>query len=179
VLCISLTNSGEAISHTASEDIPTFYRTRRLITVFTTRYWSLSWATCIQSTPSHFISLRSNLTLSSHLLLGLQIGLFPLGFLTKILYAFLISPRRTTYPAYLLLGFILLTPWCRTLFEKLIVTQLVKKTCFLYGTRRFITVFTKARHWTLSWASRIKFVPWIPISLRSILMLYSQLRFIT
>jgi hypothetical protein len=22
--------------------------------------------------------------------------------------------------------------------------------CFLYGTRRFITVFTKARHWTLS-----------------------------
>jgi hypothetical protein len=24
------------------------------------------------------------------------------------------------------------------------------RTCFLYGTRRFITVFTKARHWTLS-----------------------------
>jgi hypothetical protein len=45
----------------------------------------------------------------------------------------------------------LLTPWCRILFEKLFVTQLVKKiSCFLYGTRRFITVFTKARHWTLS-----------------------------
>jgi hypothetical protein len=26
-----------------------------------------------------------------------------------------------------------------------------------YGTRRFITVFTKARHWTLSWDSRIQF----------------------
>jgi len=38
---------------------------------------------------------------------------------------------------------------------------------FLYGTRRFITVFTKARHWTLSWASRIQFAPSIPISLRS------------
>jgi hypothetical protein len=31
--------------------------------------------------------------------------------------------------------------------------------CFLYGTRMFITVFTKARHWALSWANRIQFVP--------------------
>jgi hypothetical protein len=45
-----------------------------------------------------------------------------------------------------------------------------------YGTRRFITVFTKARHWTLSWASRIQFAPSIPISLRSISMLSSHLR---
>jgi hypothetical protein len=37
-----------------------------------------------------------------------------------------------------------------------------------YGTRRFITVFTKARHWTLSWASRIQFAPSIPISLNVI-----------
>jgi hypothetical protein len=39
--------------------------------------------------------------------------------------------------------------------------------CFLYGTRRFITVFTKARHWTLYWASRFQFAPSIHISLRS------------
>jgi hypothetical protein len=39
------------------------------------------------------------------------------------------------------------TPWCRIFFEKLIVTQLNQTTaCFLYGTRRFITVLTKARH---------------------------------
>jgi hypothetical protein len=44
----------------------------------------------------------------------------------------------------------ILTPWCRILFEKLIVTQLVKKIPLSYGTRRFITVFTKARHWTLT-----------------------------
>jgi hypothetical protein len=44
----------------------------------------------------------------------------------------------------------LLTPWCRTLFETLIVTQFVKNILLSYGTRRFITVFTKARHWTLS-----------------------------
>jgi hypothetical protein len=43
-----------------------------------------------------------------------------------------------------------LTPWCKILFEKLIVTQLVKNIPLSYGTRRFITVFTKARHWTLS-----------------------------
>jgi hypothetical protein len=42
------------------------------------------------------------------------------------------------------------TPWCRILFEKLIVTQLVKNIPLSYRTRKFITVFTKARHWTLS-----------------------------
>jgi hypothetical protein len=46
----------------------------------------------------------------------------------------------------------------------------------LYGTRRFIAVLTKARHLTLSWASRIQFAPSVPISLRSILMLSSHLR---
>jgi hypothetical protein len=43
-----------------------------------------------------------------------------------------------------------LTPWCRILFEKLIVTQLSKNILLSHGTRRFITVFTKAHHWTLS-----------------------------
>jgi hypothetical protein len=31
--------------------------------------------------------------------------------------------------------------------------------CFLYGTWRFVTVFTKARQWSLSWASRVQFNP--------------------
>jgi len=43
-----------------------------------------------------------------------------------------------------------------------------KISCFIYGTRRFITVFTKAHHWILSRAIRIQFVPSIPISLRSV-----------
>jgi hypothetical protein len=55
---------------------------------------------------------------------------------------------------------------CHSAYEKI--------SCFLYGTRRFITVFTKARHWTLSWASWIQFAPSIPISLRSNLMLSSH-----
>jgi hypothetical protein len=43
-----------------------------------------------------------------------------------------------------------LTPWSRALLEKLIVTQIVKKFPVFYGTRRFITVFTRAHHWFLS-----------------------------
>jgi hypothetical protein len=39
-----------------------------------------------------------------------------------------------------------LTPWCRILFEKLRLSKNILLSC---GTRRFITVFTKARHWTL------------------------------
>jgi hypothetical protein len=39
-------------------------------------------------------------------------------------------------------------------------------------------VFTKARHWNLSWASWIQFTPSIPISLRSILMLSSHVRYV-
>jgi hypothetical protein len=70
----------------------------------------------------------------------------------------------------------LLTPWCRKLFEKLIITQLVKNILLSYATRRFITVFTKAHYWTLSWASWIQFAPSIPISLRSSLVLSSHLR---
>jgi hypothetical protein len=41
---------------------------------------------------------------------------------------------------------IFLSPWNRVLFEKLIVTQLVKKFAAFYGLRRFITVFTRAGH---------------------------------
>jgi hypothetical protein len=51
-----------------------------------------------------------------------------------------------------------------------------KKILLSYGTRRFITTFTKARHWTLYWTNRIQFAPSISISLRSIIMLSSHPR---
>jgi hypothetical protein len=50
------------------------------------------------------------------------------------------------------------------------------KAFFFYRTRRFIIVVTKARHWTLSWASRIQFTLSIQISLGSILTLFYHLR---
>jgi len=47
----------EANSHLASQEIP-FYGTQVFITVFTRAcHWSLSWARCIHSMPSHPISL--------------------------------------------------------------------------------------------------------------------------
>jgi hypothetical protein len=36
-----------------------------------------------------------------------------------------------------------LTPWSRVFLDKLIVTQLIKKLSAFYGSRRFITVFTR------------------------------------
>jgi hypothetical protein len=42
-----------------------------------------------------------------------------------------------------------LTPWSRGLLEKPTVSQLVKKLAAFYGTFRFITAFTRARHLSL------------------------------
>jgi hypothetical protein len=45
-----------------------------------------------------------------------------------------------------------------------------------YGTRRFISVFTRALYWSLSWARSIQSISSHPISLRSILILSTHLR---
>jgi len=49
------------------------------------------------------------------------------------------KPSSITY-MYLLSPYVL---------QKLLVAQLVKKFPSFYETRRFITVFTRARHWSL------------------------------
>jgi hypothetical protein len=65
---------------------------------------------------------------------------------------------------------ILITPsWSWALLEKLSIVHLHKNLPAIYGTRRFITVFTRALHWSLSWAKSIQSIPFHPISLRSIL----------
>jgi hypothetical protein len=45
---------------------------------------------------------------------------------------------------------VVVTPWGRSLLEKLTVSQLVKKFPAFYGTRKFITAVTRARHLSLS-----------------------------
>jgi hypothetical protein len=51
------------------------------------------------------------------------------------------------------------TPRSRVLLQKLTVTQVVKKFSAFYGTRKFTTMFTTPRHWSLSWARRIHSTP--------------------
>ena len=59
---------------------------------------------------------------------------------------------------------------------KLTGLQPVKKFPAFYGTLRFITAFTSARHLYLSRASSIQSIPPHPTSWRSILILSSHLR---
>ena len=125
------------------------------------RQLSLSWASSIQSIPSYRTSWISTLILSSHLHLGLPSGLFPSSFPNKTLYtppfssvyivSYYLIPCLLTY----LLTY-LLTPYSTALLEKVTGSQLVKKVPIFYGTRRFITAFTSARHLSLSWASSIQ-----------------------
>jgi hypothetical protein len=94
--------------------------------------------------------------LSSHLCLCLLSGLLPSGLLTYLLTYSLHGA------GYYLKSWLLLSS--------------LKNIPLSYGIRRFITMLTKARYWTLSWASRIQFAPSIPISPRYTLMLSSHLR---
>jgi hypothetical protein len=43
-----------------------------------------------------------------------------------------------------------LTAWSRVLYDKLIVIQMLNKFSAFFGSRRFITVFTRVSHWSLS-----------------------------
>jgi hypothetical protein len=52
----------------------------------------------------------------------------------------------------------LLTLWSRILLEKLTGSQLVKNFPAFYGTHKFITAFTSARHLSLSWAPTSHFL---------------------
>jgi len=71
---------------------------------------------------------------------------------------------------------LLLTPGSRDLLEKLTGTQLGKEFPTFYGTWSFITIFTTARHLSLSWASSIHSIPPHTTFWRSILLLFSHLR---
>ena len=70
----------------------------------------------------------------------------------------------------------LLTPCSTVLLHKLTGFQPVKKFPTFYGTWRFITAFTTARHLSLSWASSVHSIIPHTTSWRSILILSSHLR---
>ena len=62
----------------------------------------------------------------------------------------------------------LLTPWSRVLLEKLTGSAASHEIPRIFGTRRFLTVLTSARHLSLSWANSIQSPQPPPTSRRSI-----------
>ena len=60
--------------------------------------------------------------------------------------------------------------------EKPTSSRIIKKLTSFYGTKLFITAFTRARHLSLSWVSSIQSIPPHPNSWRSMLILSSNLR---
>jgi len=71
--------------------------------------------------------------------------------ITYLLITYLLLTYLFTY--YLLITYLLLTYLltpCSTVLETLTCSQLVKKFLTFYGTRKFITAFTSARHLSLS-----------------------------
>jgi hypothetical protein len=78
---MQMSPSWETASCVATQELPAFYGTWSLVTVFTRAlHWSLSWARLIQSIQPHPVSLRSILILSTHLYLVLPSGFFVLAF---------------------------------------------------------------------------------------------------
>ena len=70
----------------------------------------------------------------------------------------------------------LLTPWSRVLFEKLTGSAASQEITRIFGTRKFLTVLTSARHLSLSWVNSIQYPQLPPTSWRSTLILSSHLR---
>jgi hypothetical protein len=80
---------------------------------------------------------------------------------------------------------------CSCIFTKVLVTKSVEERSWVmqlvrntphpppqafYGTRTFITVFTRTRYWSVSWSIWIQSIPSYPTFSRSILILSSNLR---
>ena len=70
----------------------------------------------------------------------------------------------------------LLTPCSRVLLDKLTGSAASQEIPCIFGTWKFITVLTSARHLSLSWADSIQSSQPPPTSWRSILILSSHLR---
>ena len=86
---------------------PAFYGTRRFNTAFTSaRQLSLSWASSIQSIPTHPTSWRSILILSSIYAWVSPVFSFPQVSPPKTLYTPPPSPTRAACPTHLILDFI-------------------------------------------------------------------------
>ena len=73
------------------------------------------------------------------------------------------SVHRNSFSLLTYLLTYVLTRWSTVLLEKLNDSQLVKKFPAFYGTRRFITAFTSARHPSISWDRPVQSMPPNPL----------------
>ena len=107
-----------------------------------------------QPAPYKLTSLISTLTFCLHnsiLILSYHIRhvlklFLPGRFLSEMHFHFFHACYTTcqSHPHYLL------TPWCRVLLEKLTGSEASQEIPRIFGTRRFLTVPTSARHLSLS-----------------------------
>ena len=103
-------------------------------------------------------------------------GIIPMGWLWKKSQAIIqLSCRHSAHLLIYLLTYSL-TPLSRVLIEKLTGSAASQEIPRIFGTPRFITVLTSARHLSLSWANSIQSPQPPPISWRSILILSSHPR---
>jgi hypothetical protein len=71
-----------------------------------------------------------------------------------------------------------LTPWRKFLFQKITVSQLIKKFPSFYRTLKFLTTFITAHHPFLFWTAWIHLISSHSVSLRYILILSSHFRLV-
>jgi hypothetical protein len=160
------------MSLSLSNNILLSYGTRRIITVFTQAcYWTLSWASWIQSAPSIPVSLRSK----SHVLFPLlrscqRISPGPKRFETfrnnnNFLRWGVVAPRPTPK-----LEDHSLSAVRDCLFNIFAATLRTRRTSLhpQPGTQKLFIVFTRPCHWNSSWSSWMQFRPPHPIHLWSI-----------
>jgi hypothetical protein len=76
-------------------------------------------------------------------------SIMKLGFSIRIRNTLLVGSGCSIHTVFPEIPY-LRTPWSRVLLEKLTRPKLLKKFPAFYGTRRFITAFTRARHLSLS-----------------------------
>jgi hypothetical protein len=82
--------SWEAANCAAFQELPKIFGIQSFIAAFTNAlHWFLSWVRSMQFIPSHPISLRYILTLSTNLCPGLPSGLFTSGFPTNSIFSLL------------------------------------------------------------------------------------------